>query len=79
MKIRQDYNIGVNLRKYRLECKLTQEQTVAKSQLLGIYMSRSSYSQLESGLNNIKVSQLLALSEIFNVSILNFFEGLSIH
>lgn len=79
MKIRQDYNIGTNIRKYRVENKLTQEQTVAKLQILGIEISRGSYAQLECGLYNIKVSELLALAEIFNVSIAQFFEGFSIH
>lgn len=79
MKIRQDYNIGTNIRKYRMENKLTQEQTVAKLQILGIEISRGSYSQLECGLYNIKVSELLALAEIFHVSIAQFFEGFSIH
>ena len=79
MKIRQDYNIGTNIRKYRMENKLTQEQTVAKLQILGIEISRGSYAQLECGLYNIKVSELLALAEIFNVSIAQFFEGFSIH
>ena len=81
MKIRQDknkYNIGTNIRKYRMQNKLTQEQTVAKMQLLGLEMSRSSYSQLECGLYNIKVSELLALCEIFHVNIEDFFEGMSL-
>lgn len=58
MKIRQDkdkYNIGSNIRKFRIENNLTQEQTVAKMQVLGIEISRSSYAQLECGLYNIKV------------------------
>ncbi len=82
MKIRQDkdeYNIGANIRKYRMENHLTQEQTVAKLQLLGVDISRSSYGQLECGLYNIKVKELLALSEIFHVSIAQFFDGFSIH
>ena len=81
MKIRQDknkYNIGTNIRKYRMQNKLTQEQTVAKMQLLGLEISRSSYSQLECGLYNIKVSELLALCEIFHVNIEDFFEGMSL-
>ena len=47
MKIRQDkdkYNIGANIRKIRMENHLTQEQTIAKMQLLGIEISRSSFS-----------------------------------
>lgn len=82
MKIRQDkdkYNIGSNIRKFRMENNLTQEQTIAKLQLLGIDISRSSYAQLECGLYNIKVQELLALSEIFHVSIAQFFDGFSIH
>lgn len=82
MKIRQDkddYNIGANIRKYRLENNLTQEQTVAKLQLVGVDISRGSYAQLECGLYNIKVKELLALAEIFQVSIAQFFEGFSIH
>lgn len=81
MKIRQDrnkYNIGANIRKFRMEHKLTQEQTVAKMQLLGIEISRGSYSQLECGLYNIKVSELLALSEIFQVPIADFFDGMTL-
>lgn len=81
MKIRQDkdkYNIGANIRKFRMANGLTQEQTVAKMQLLGIEISRSSYSQLECGLYNIKVSELLALCEIFHVGIADFFEGMSL-
>lgn len=81
MKIRQDknkYNIGANIRKYRMQNKLTQEQTVAKMQLLGLEISRSSYSQLECGLYNIKVSELLALCEIFHVNIEDFFEGMTL-
>lgn len=81
MKIRQDkdqYNIGSNIRKYRKNCHLTQEQTVAQMQLLGVDLSRSSYAQLECGLYNIKVSELLALAKIFEVGIEQFFEGFQI-
>lgn len=82
MKIRQDkdqYNIGANIRKSRMENRLTQEQVVARLQVLGVEISRGSYAQLECGLYNIKVQELLALSEIFGVSIEGFFEGMSIH
>lgn len=82
MKIRQnngDYNIGANIRKFRMLHKLTQEQTVAKMQLLGIEISRGTYSQIECGISNIKVQELLALAEIFHVEIADFFEGMSLH
>lgn len=82
VKIRQDkdsYNIGINIRKFRMENKLTQEQTIAKMQLLGIEISRGTYSQIECGISNVKVQELLALAEIFHVGIADFFEGLSLH
>ncbi len=43
MRIRQDgkeYNLGANIRRFRMERHLTQEQTVAKMQLLGVDISR---------------------------------------
>lgn len=82
MKIKQDrdeYNIGKNIRKYRMDNKLTQEQTVAKLQLRGIKMSRGSYSHIECGLDNIRVQELLGLAEIFEVGIADFFKGISLH
>lgn len=81
MKIRQDkdkYNIGANIRKLRNSHGFTQEETVAKMQLLGVEISRGSYAQLECGLYNIKVSELLALSQIFKVSINAFFDGMEL-
>lgn len=81
MKIKQDrndYNIGKNIRKYRLKCGLTQEQTVARLQLRGIRMSRGSYSHIECGLDNIRVEELLILAEIFHVNVGDFFEDIKI-
>lgn len=47
-------------------------------QLLGISISRGSYSQIECGLYNIKVEELLALCEIFQTEIADFFEGMKL-
>ncbi len=81
MKIRQndgDYNIGVNIRRIRMENHLTQEQTVAQMQLLGVDISRGTYSQIECGLANVRVRDLLALCEVFHVDVGKFFEGFSL-
>lgn len=82
MKIRQKkndpYNLGTNIRKFRIDRNMTQEATIAKMQLLGIKISRGTYSQIECGLANIKVEELLALAEIFHVKPGDFFEGLSL-
>ena len=78
-KIKQDLNIGDNIRKYRLANHLTQEQVVAKLQLLEIEISRSAYSQIECGTYNIRVSELLALVDIFKVPVDVFFKDVSIN
>jgi transcriptional regulator with XRE-family HTH domain len=74
-KIKQDISIGNNIRKLRKESNLTQEQVVAKLQLQGIEISRSSYSQIECGTYNIRVSELIALAELFQVDYNSFFEN----
>lgn len=81
MRIRQDdkkYNFGANIRRFRMEKHLTQEQTVAKMQLLGVDISRGTYSQIECGIVNIRVEDLLALREIFDVEIGQFFDGMTL-
>lgn len=65
-KIRQDINIGTKLRELRIQNKLTQEQVVAYMQLQGLDISRSSYSQIECGTYNIRVSELNALVKLFH-------------
>ena len=58
--------VGNNLRNLRMDSNLTQEQVVAKMQLKGFSMTRSIYSQMESGLYNIRVTELDAFVEIFH-------------
>lgn len=72
-KIRHNTTLGDNIRNLRLKLNLTQEQVVAKLQLRGLDTSRSSYSQIESGTYNIKVSELVALKTIFRCSFDDFF------
>ena len=75
-KIKQDISLGSNIRKLRKQSHLTQEQVVARLQLQGIEISRSSYSQIECGTYNIRVSEFLALAELFHVDFNAFFENL---
>lgn len=77
-KLKQDIQIGGNIRKLRQKATLTQEQVVTQLQLQGIEISRSSYSQIECGTYNIKVSELIALRKLFNVEYHAFFENLEI-
>ena len=73
-KIKQDIQIGDTLRTYRIKAKLTQEQVVTKLQLNGMDISRSSYSQIECGTYNIRISELIALTEIFEIDFNTIFE-----
>lgn len=75
-KIKQDISLGSNIRKLRKQSHLTQEQVVARLQLQGLDISRSSYSQIECGTYNIRVSELVALAHLFQVDYNSFFENL---
>ena len=75
-KLRQDIQIGGNIRKLRQQNGLTQEQVVTHLQLHGIEISRSSYSQIECGTYNIRISELMILKELFRVDYNSFFENL---
>lgn len=75
-KIKQDISLGNNIRKLRKKSRLTQEQVVARLQLQGIEISRSSYSQIECGTYNIRVSEFIALAELFHADFNSFFENL---
>lgn len=65
--------LGENIRRIRISCGLTQEQTVAKLQVLGSPLSRSTYSIIEMGRGNIFVNDLVGLQKVFNVSYEEFF------
>lgn len=76
-KIKQDISIGANIKRLRKPTKLSQEQVVAKLELMGISMSREVYSKIEQGRYSIKVSVLLALKELYHVdSFDEFFQNL---
>lgn len=75
-KIRPDMDIGQNIQRLRKKSGLTQDQTLAQLQLLGIEISKSTYAKLETNRMNIKISELVALCKIFHADIADFFEGL---
>ncbi|MBQ8199249.1 MAG: helix-turn-helix transcriptional regulator [Lachnospiraceae bacterium] len=75
-KIKQDIHIGNNIRALRKAKKLTQEQVVTHLQLQGLEISRSSYSQIECGTYNIRVSELVALAKLFQTDISCFFKDI---
>ena len=75
-KIRPDMDVGKNIQRLRYAAHLTQDQTLARLQLMGITISKSTYAKLETNRMNIKISELVALSEIFQAEIGEFFAGL---
>lgn len=77
-KLRQDINMGENLRVLRKQCGLTQEQVAAQLQVLGCGITRTIYSRYETGELNIRISDLIALRKVFNCKYDNFFEGLEV-
>lgn len=78
-KIKTNNQFGLNLRKLRKQNKLTQEQVVAKLQILGFDMSRSIYAQIECGTYNIRITELAALKDIFSTTYDSFFEGIEVN
>lgn len=76
-KLRQDVNMGANIRKLRKQSNMTQENVTAKLQLLDYDITRSVYSRYETGELNIKISHLIALKDIFNCAYDDFFDGLA--
>lgn len=74
--INQDISIGSNLKALRQKVGLSQEAAAAKLQIMGFTMSREVISQMELGKHNIRISVLLALRDIYNVQIQDFFDGL---
>ena len=69
--------LGRNIRRIRMDRGLTQEQTVAKLQVLGSPLSRSTFSLIEMGRGNIFVSDLVALQMVVNVDYKEFFRDIS--
>ncbi len=78
MKILMNKKFASNLVLLRGESGLSQSELIREMALLGSTLSRSTYSKIELGIGNIKVSDLVALKEIYGVSYDKFFEGISI-
>ena len=75
-KIRPDLDIGRNIQQLRYNAQLTQEQVLAKLNVMGIQMSKSTYAKIETNRINIKVSELIAFATIFDTDFNAFFKGL---
>ena len=77
MKILTNKQLSNNIRTIRHSRQLSQEQTVAKLQVLGSTLSRSTYSLIELGKGNIYVTDLVGLKNVFNVDYYEFFVNIA--
>lgn len=77
-KLRHHTQLGENIRALRLAAGMTQEEVARQVQLAGYDMSRSIYSQIESGSYNIRVEELIILKKLFNATYDAFFEGIAL-
>ncbi len=75
-KLKQDVPIGHNLKKYRIEAGLSQEDVAARLQVQGLDIHQKIISEMELGKYSIRISVLLALAELYNTQIENFFADL---
>jgi len=75
-KLPPDLKIGENIQSLRKKSQMTQDQVVAKLNLLGIIISKSTYAKIETNRMNIKITELIALKIIFQAEYQEFFYGL---
>lgn len=65
--------IGGNIRSFRKKFHLSQEELSAKLQVLGIDLSRATYSKIEAGIRHISVEELEAIRSILEMEYADFF------
>lgn len=69
----RDVHLGCNIARVRIDKGLTQDQLVAKMQIHGSSMSRSTLANIEAGNRNIKATDLKIIKELLGVSYQEFF------
>lgn len=69
----RDIPLGHNIQKLRKRQGLTQEQLVAKMQICGSGISRSTLANIESGTRNIKASDLKLMKKLLKAEYDEFF------
>lgn len=72
----QNISIGENLFRLRKQKGYSQEELTVKLHLHGSTMSQNTYSKIERGERNIKISDFIALKIIYDVDYSEFFKGL---
>lgn len=68
MNLEYEYALGQNIRKLRMERKLSQEQLAAQLQTRGCDVTRSALAKIEVGQRHIYPDELKLLRELLGVS-----------
>lgn len=68
MNLEYEYVLGQNIRKLRMERKLSQEQLAAQLQTRGCDVTRSALAKMEVGQRHIYPDELKLLRELLGVS-----------
>lgn len=66
--------VGAQVRKFRMEQKLSQQQLSNKLETIAVYICRGSISRIEDGTRTVSDIELYGLSEILKKPIQSFFE-----
>lgn len=66
-------DIGKNIQVIQYENNMTQDQVVAKLNLMDISITESTYAKLETNRMNIKASELVAFAKLFYTDIKHYF------
>jgi len=70
--------MGQNLRRLRLNYRISQEKLCAELQRRGCDIGRTTYEKYESGGLNIRASVLIELKKFYNCTYDEFFIGLDV-
>lgn len=75
-KVLLDRSFGLNLKRIRKSCGMSQSDVARELQLLGRNISVTQYGHIEQGRANIFVADLVLLQRIFEVDYSEFFKDL---
>ena len=66
--VKRDRSMGARIRDCRKARKWTQEQMIAKLQLVGCGMLRGTYGKIEAGLRHVTVFELCAIATVLDTT-----------
>ena len=67
MDFNYEKQVGMRIKKFRLQRKLTQEQLAAKLQVIGCDLTRSALAKIEVGQRHLYLDELKAFKQVLKV------------